>query len=192
MGLVDDGPLCLLQPAMPVATLATGLTAEMLQLQGESYRDAQAAEDGDASDGSDGSDSPDSQHRDADKYKTELCRNWMQTGACPYNDRCQFAHGYVDMRVRKQPAAYKTRICRTFALTSTCPYGTKCRFIHAADPLQAELAAQGVGQGQLPPLPPAPLPPRRAGSAITITAATVASMAAPMPSWVRFWGRACG
>ena len=30
--------------------------------------------------------------RDADKYKTELCRNWMQTGACPYNDRCQFAH----------------------------------------------------------------------------------------------------
>ena len=64
MGLVDDGPLCLLQPAMPVATLATGLTAEMLQLQGGSYRDAQAAEDGDASVGSDGSDSPDSQHRD--------------------------------------------------------------------------------------------------------------------------------
>ena len=92
MALVDDGPLLLLQPALPAATptgLTTVLTAEMLR--GESYRDAQAAEDGDGSDGSDGSDSPDSQHRDADKYKTELCRNWMQTGACPYNDRCQFA-----------------------------------------------------------------------------------------------------
>merc|ERR1719162_663238 len=55
--------------------------------------------------------------RDADKYKTELCRNWSQTGACPYNERCQFAHGYGDMRMRRQPAAYKTRICRSYAVS---------------------------------------------------------------------------
>lgn len=27
------------------------------------------------------------------KYKTELCHNFSQTGYCPYEKRCQFAHG---------------------------------------------------------------------------------------------------
>ena len=48
-----------------------------------------------------------------DKYKTEMCRNWVQTGTCRYGDKCQFAHGYSDMRARRLPAQYKTRVCRT-------------------------------------------------------------------------------
>ena len=42
MALVDDGPLLLLQPALPAATptgLTTVLSSEMLR--GESYKDAQ-------------------------------------------------------------------------------------------------------------------------------------------------------
>ena len=149
MGLVEDGPLCLLQPAMAGVPLTTTLAEGGVPEGG--YRPGPAGETGDSSvcsGGTDDSGGLDPTPRDADKYKTELCRNWMQTGACPYNDRCQFAHGYGDMRVRKQPAAYKTRICRTFSLTNTCPYGTKCRFIHAADPgLQGEAQAGWAADG---------------------------------------------
>ena len=27
------------------------------------------------------------------KYKTELCKNWIETGKCKYSVRCRFAHG---------------------------------------------------------------------------------------------------
>jgi hypothetical protein len=27
------------------------------------------------------------------KLKNELCRNYLSLGYCPYNDKCQFAHG---------------------------------------------------------------------------------------------------
>lgn len=27
------------------------------------------------------------------KYKAKLCKNWIQRGACPYYEKCQFAHG---------------------------------------------------------------------------------------------------
>lgn len=27
------------------------------------------------------------------KYKTEMCKNFSETGFCPYRDKCQFAHG---------------------------------------------------------------------------------------------------
>lgn len=80
----------------------------------------------------------------SDKYKTELCRNWMQ-GGCRYGDKCQFAHGVGDLRARRMPAQYKTRVCRTFSQTGSCPYGSKCRFIHSDQPTAEQLNAQGMG-----------------------------------------------
>ena len=85
-----------------------------------------------------------------DKFKTEMCRNFAQTGVCRYGDKCQFAHGLQDLRARRLPSQYKTRICRTFSQTGGCPYGTKCRFIHgnendvAALQLQEEMIALGL------------------------------------------------
>jgi hypothetical protein len=32
-----------------------------------------------------------------EKYKTELCRNWM-SGFCPFDSKCAFAHGKEELR----------------------------------------------------------------------------------------------
>jgi len=34
-----------------------------------------------------------------DRYKTELCRSWEETGYCRYGDKCQFAHGRQELRI---------------------------------------------------------------------------------------------
>jgi len=41
-----------------------------------------------------------SEDKDLDyrKYKTRLCRNWQQTGKCPYGDTCVYAHGSKELR----------------------------------------------------------------------------------------------
>jgi hypothetical protein len=31
--------------------------------------------------------------KDQVKYKTELCKNWVEKGKCSYSVRCRFAHG---------------------------------------------------------------------------------------------------
>ena len=34
----------------------------------------------------------------AERYKTKMCRNYLQTGECPYETRCMFAHGDHEFR----------------------------------------------------------------------------------------------
>lgn len=34
----------------------------------------------------------------AERYKTKMCRNYLQHGECPYEVRCMFAHGDHEMR----------------------------------------------------------------------------------------------
>eukprot|EP00961_Rhodomonas_salina_P117834 1585985-Rhodomonas_salina.1 len=31
-------------------------------------------------------------------FKTRMCKNWEQTGACPFGERCNFAHGHDELR----------------------------------------------------------------------------------------------
>ena len=31
-------------------------------------------------------------------YKTRLCKNWENNGKCAYEDECQFAHGFEDLK----------------------------------------------------------------------------------------------
>jgi len=66
----------------------------------------------------------------ANLYKTELCRSFLETGHCRYSWKCQFAHGFDELRPILRPSKYKTEICKTFHTIGTCPYGTRCRFIH--------------------------------------------------------------
>jgi len=40
--------------------------------------------------------------KDAERYKTTMCANWVARGACPYGPRCQFAHGELELRKRPQ------------------------------------------------------------------------------------------
>ncbi|XP_015171678.1 PREDICTED: hybrid signal transduction histidine kinase L [Polistes dominula] len=78
------------------------------------------------------------QHRKLDRsvseptsrYKTELCRPFEESGACKYGDKCQFAHGYTELRNLARHPKYKTELCRTFHSIGFCPYGPRCHFIH--------------------------------------------------------------
>jgi len=65
------------------------------------------------------------------KYKTELCKNWIETGVCRYGDKCQFAHGYHEL-VYQGPKnqKYKSKQCNTFIERLYCPYGNRCLFKH--------------------------------------------------------------
>jgi len=64
------------------------------------------------------------------RYKTELCKSFNETGVCRYGAKCQFAHGKEEVRPILRHPKYKTEICKTFHTTGTCPYGIRCRFIH--------------------------------------------------------------
>jgi len=63
-------------------------------------------------------------------YKTELCRSWMESRTCKYADKCQFAHGWNELRPVNRHPKYKTEICKAFHDNGFCPYGARCQFIH--------------------------------------------------------------
>ncbi|XP_015413350.1 PREDICTED: zinc finger protein 36, C3H1 type-like 2 [Myotis davidii] len=67
------------------------------------------------------------------RYKTELCRPFEESGTCKYGEKCQFAHGFHELRSLTRHPKYKTELCRTFHTIGFCPYGPRCHFIHNAD-----------------------------------------------------------
>jgi len=69
-------------------------------------------------------------------YKTELCRNFVETGQCRYSSKCQFAHGQDELRGVLRHPKYKTEICKQYHTGGTCVYGKRCRFIHHADEMR--------------------------------------------------------
>lgn len=68
------------------------------------------------------------------KYKTELCKNWIETGRCNYSIRCMFAHGnhelVTDAKVEEIKTSYKQELCERYHNFSECSYGTRCVYIH--------------------------------------------------------------
>jgi len=89
--------------------------------------------------------------RGLQRYKTELCRQFDETGSCWYGTRCQFAHGRADLRSVVRHPKYKTDLCRTFHRTGLCPYGTRCHFIHNDDDRSSSAAAVGLEPLRAPP-----------------------------------------
>lgn len=68
--------------------------------------------------------------QNSNRYKTELCRPFMENGKCKYGDKCQFAHGGHEIRNLQRHPKYKTELCRTYHTVGICPYGPRCHFIH--------------------------------------------------------------
>ena len=82
------------------------------------------------------------------RYKTALCKKYMQNQSCPYGDKCQFAHGEQELRsFNAQPQNmmyslgmnpknqnnmlnYKIVKCKNFEKDGTCKYGQHCTFAH--------------------------------------------------------------
>jgi len=65
------------------------------------------------------------------RYKTELCRSFSESGRCRYATKCQYAHGLREVRsvIGRHPK-YKTERCRTYHETGFCTYGPRCNFVH--------------------------------------------------------------
>ena len=66
-----------------------------------------------------------------DKYKTELCKKYSETGKCPYGTKCLFAHGKDELITKKLCTNYKKKQCKTFFENGYCPYGSRCTFKHS-------------------------------------------------------------
>jgi len=41
----------------------------------------------------------------AERFRTKMCRNFLERGACPYVHRCMFAHGESELRTTEQNVA---------------------------------------------------------------------------------------
>ena len=65
------------------------------------------------------------------RYKTELCRTWVENNFCPYNDKCRFAHGRKELNEKTGTTnKYKLKNCKSFYSKGICPYGPRCQFRH--------------------------------------------------------------
>jgi len=42
---------------------------------------------------------------DPARYKTKLCKHWMETGMCPFQGRCIFSHGQEEIRTADENRA---------------------------------------------------------------------------------------
>ena len=64
------------------------------------------------------------------KYKTELCKSFMETNFCVYGNKCRFAHGYKELVGKRPINHYKQKMCNSFFNKGYCPYGNRCNFKH--------------------------------------------------------------
>ncbi|XP_044540025.1 mRNA decay activator protein ZFP36L2, partial [Gracilinanus agilis] len=81
------------------------------------------------------------------RYKTELCRPFEESGTCKYGEKCQFAHGFHELRSLTRHPKYKTELCRTFHTIGFCPYGPRCHFIHNAEERRPSPSGGAGGSG---------------------------------------------
>ena len=87
----------------------------------------------------------------SNRYKTELCRPYQETGFCKYGEKCQFAHGTHELRVIPKHPKFKTELCRTYHANGYCPYGLRCHFIHNLDEARkASSSTDSCGNGSSP------------------------------------------
>lgn len=103
------------------------------------------------------------------KYKTQLCKHYLENETCPLHQFCQFAHGNHELRQPSDPlpqnfgktalgavhSNYKTEACKYMEKEGKCPFGEGCSFYHGdvdkrslIDPLPN--LPEGV---TLPPMP---------------------------------------
>ena len=68
--------------------------------------------------------------RNDPKYKTELCKSFMENNFCQYGNKFRFAHGEEELVVKAKITNYKKKLCKSFFNEGFCPYGIRCNFQH--------------------------------------------------------------
>ena len=71
-----------------------------------------------------------SSNTDKSLYKTELCNSFITLGYCPYNEKCQFAHGLNDLKSLNRDPKWKTKLCKNWSNSGYCRYGKRCCYKH--------------------------------------------------------------
>lgn len=64
------------------------------------------------------------------KYKTELCKTFMENNFCQYGNKCRFAHGEDELVIKAKITNYKRKLCKSFFNEGFCSYGIRCNFQH--------------------------------------------------------------
>jgi len=78
------------------------------------------------------------------KYKTQMCKHFLEKGDCPLAQYCQYAHGPQELRQSHDPlpknfgktalgavhSNYKTEPCKNWQKTGECKFGEGCSFYH--------------------------------------------------------------
>lgn len=97
------------------------------------------------------------------KFKTVLCKHFIQHGSCSYGDKCQFAHGHHELssgpmlgvnmnigsipqmestskpnKIPPNPANFKIVKCKNWEATGNCKYGSVCTFAHGDNELRTK------------------------------------------------------
>lgn len=66
-------------------------------------------------------------------YKTELCESFTTKGNCKYGNKCQFAHGLQELKIKPRATNFRTKPCINWTKLGYCPYGKRCCFKHGND-----------------------------------------------------------
>eukprot|EP01017_Pseudomicrothorax_dubius_P048649 TRINITY_DN88_c0_g1_i3.p1 TRINITY_DN88_c0_g1~~TRINITY_DN88_c0_g1_i3.p1 ORF type:complete len:347 (+),score=85.98 TRINITY_DN88_c0_g1_i3:75-1043(+) len=67
-------------------------------------------------------------------FKTKMCPNLQESGACPRGDKCSFAHSQSELK--QPPNLKKTKLCQLFQM-GRCQMGGLCSFAHGEDELRS-------------------------------------------------------
>ena len=59
------------------------------------------------------------------KYKTELCKSFMENHFCQYGNKCRYAHGKDDLVIKEKINNYKRKLCKSFFKEGFCTYGIR-------------------------------------------------------------------
>jgi hypothetical protein len=85
------------------------------------------------------------------RYKTALCKKYLESQSCPYGNKCQFAHGEQELRsMNAQPQNmmymrmgsknnilnYKIVKCKNWEKDKTCKYGSHCTYAHGDEEIR--------------------------------------------------------
>lgn len=69
---------------------------------------------------------------DESKYKTELCKNWIEKGYCSYGGKCRFAHGVKEIKSKLMfNYLFRSKPCFEFHEKLHCMYGVRCLYYHS-------------------------------------------------------------
>lgn len=78
---------------------------------------------------------------DSVRYKTEMCKNFMELGVCRFDQKCFYAHSAQELnKATYKHEKYKTQLCKPFHSEGFCDFGARCAFIHTKPDVDAIIA----------------------------------------------------